>query len=73
MPQNVRDVRLQREKTGTEQVVATSTSVLPKMKAISEQTYLRAAETECVMALPQQSQEIAGEAAKLEEDITDCE
>ena len=43
------------------------------MKAISEQTYLRAAETGSTMALPQQSQEIVDKAAKLEEDIKNLE
>ena len=47
--------------------------MLPKMKAVSEQTYLRAAETGATMALQQQSQEIVQKAAKLEEDIKNCE
>ncbi len=61
------------KKTGNEQDQATAKSMLPKMKAASEQTYLRAAETGSAMALPQQSQEIVEKAAKLEEDIKNCE
>ena len=68
MPQNVRDARPQRGKTGTDPA-ATSKSVLPKMKASWDQTFQRAAETGTTMALPQHTKEVIEKAAKREEDI----
>ena len=52
---------------------AASKNVLPNMKAASEQTYLRAAETGTTMALPQHTKEVVEKAAKLEEDIQSLE
>ena len=72
-PPNAQDVLPQGEKNGTDQAAAQPRSVLPKMKAASEQTYLRAVETGATMALPQQTQELVQKAAKLEEDIRNCE
>ena len=48
-------------------------SLLPKMKATTDQTYLRAAANGAAMALPQQTQEVILKAAKLEEFIKECE
>jgi len=61
------------KKNGTDQATTQPKSLLPKMKAASEQTYLRAAENGAAMALPQQTQEVILKAAKLEDFIRDCE
>ena len=56
------------KKTASEPGLATE-SFLPKMKAVTEQTILRAAETGHAMALPQHTQEIAEKTTKPEDEI----
>ena len=59
------------KKAGTE--AAAPKSVLPKMKAVWDQMFLRAAETGAALPLLQHTKEAVEKAAKLEEDIQSLE